>query len=677
MSGVCCAELTDGLLVLSTGRMTRTYDWQSGLLSALALALGDGGGSLALAGGASCALPGQTNAPVAADLTVAEVSGTPSRHGYLAATVTCVFASGLELRRVFRLYDHCPAIACDYYVRRAGRGSWTTAAALQVADMANVEQSERLAEGAGDHVVTERLRLPGVHWRARAVDFADVTDRCNNLVSEREVLPYRGDSMLTGNILLMRPSFGDTAVFVLKEAPCAPVQLGRPPADFVLRIGDLSVLGLGLRATAAAGDEWVRGYSVVVGLSANDELSQLSALRDYQSRLRVFDAARDEMVMMNTWGDRNQDTRMGEAFALREIDAAKRLGITHLQLDDGWQTGVSCNTGRGISGSLDGIWQRADYWEPRAEVFPRGLRPVVEYGREQGVELCLWFNPSKDDSYAHWRDDADTLIRLHSDYGIRIFKIDGVFIGDKRAEVNLRRMFDAVTEATDGAAVFNLDCTAGRRYGYHFFYEYGNIFLENRYTDWGNYYPHWTLRNLWHLSKYVPTRRLQIEFLNTWRNGDKYGDDPLAPGRYSFEYCFAITMMAQPLAWFEGTGLPEEAFALKDVLLRYREHALAMHSGLVLPLGDEPSGLGWTGFQSIADARSGYVLIFREDNPRGQRRLALYGGEGGCRYRLTLVVGAGTDQTVTVDSDGRIDFALPQPRSYALYRYMIERENGE
>ena len=57
-------------------------------------------------------------------------------------------------------------------------------------------------------------------------------------------------------------------------------------------------------------------------------------------------------------------------------------------------------------------------------------------------------------------------------------------------------------DATGGQAVFNLDVTAGRRWGYHYGNEYGNIFLENRYTDWGNYHPHWTLRNLWMLSRY-------------------------------------------------------------------------------------------------------------------------------------------------------------------------------
>ena len=74
-------------------------------------------------------------------------------------------------------------------------------------------------------------------------------------------------------------------------------------------------------------------------------------------------------------------------------------------------------------------------------------------------------------------------------------------------------MFEAVRQATEDAVVFNLDLTAGQRYGYHYFNEYGNIFVENRYTDWSNYYPHWTLRNLWMLSRYVPPQNLQIEFM--------------------------------------------------------------------------------------------------------------------------------------------------------------------
>ncbi|WP_217452104.1 hypothetical protein [Mucilaginibacter humi] len=130
--------------------------------------------------------------------------------------------------------------------------------------------------------------------------------------------------------------------------------------------------------------------------------------------------------------------------------------------------------------------------------------------------------------------------------------------------MNLRKMFDTVMLVTNNQAVFNLDVTAGRRYGYHYFNTYGNIFLENRYTDWSNYYPHWTLRNLWMLSAYVPPQNLQIEFLNNYRKADKYDKaDQFAPSKVSMEYEFALTMMAQPLA-----GWRRPAYLKKHLPLR-------------------------------------------------------------------------------------------------------------
>ena len=126
-------------------------------------------------------------------------------------------------------------------------------------------------------------------------------------------------------------------------------------------------------------------------------------------------------------------------------------------------------------------------------------------------------------------------------------------------------------EQTNYEVIFNLDATAGRRGGYHYMNEYGNIFLENRYTDWGNYYPYRTLRNLWMLSRYVPAEKMQIEFLNKWRNADKYdAADPFAPARYSFDYLFAITLAAQPLAWMEASNLPEEAYITASLLKKYQ-----------------------------------------------------------------------------------------------------------
>ena len=59
-----------------------------------------------------------------------------------------------------------------------------------------------------------------------------------------------------------------------------------------------------------------------------------------------------------------------------------------------------------------------------------------------------------------------------------VFKIDGLQIPTKTAEQNLRRLFDTVLEQTNYEVIFNLDATAGRRGGYHYMNEYGNIFWK-------------------------------------------------------------------------------------------------------------------------------------------------------------------------------------------------------
>ncbi|MDE6449620.1 MAG: alpha-galactosidase, partial [Muribaculaceae bacterium] len=253
---------------------------------------------------------------------------------------------------------------------------------------------------------------------------------------------------------------------------------------------------------------------------------------------------------------------------------------------------------------------------------------------------------------------------------IRMFKIDGLTVSSKTGEENLRRLFDRVLLDTGNEVMFNLDATASRRGGYHFFNEYGNIFLENRYTDWGNYYPYWTLRNLWMLSRYVPAERLQIEFLNKWRNTDKYTGDRFAPAGYDFGYLFAITMAGQPLAWMEASNLPDEAFSIKPLVDAYRDVQHDFHRGTILPVGEEPSGRSWTGFQSIKNDREGYLLLYREDNDRSETMLETW-LPGGVKVRLTPVLGNGRKMTVRTDSDGRIKVCLDKKNSYVMYKYNL------
>ncbi len=672
------AERRGDRLVLSTGRLRREFRWNGGCLRSTALTDLAREMRWPLEGdGPDLTLPGEATEPGDdGTLEIAEQPGTRLEAAHLEATVTCRLGA-LEVRRVFRLYPGCPAIACDLYLRGAAAAERWISRPVPAGALGNLENWREVAYADLCAPIADRLAIPQRHLRIRAVRFYDVTDRRNNLVEEHTVIPYRTETRLTGNLFLVEDTLRDAGVFVLKEAPCSDVQLAWPGCDLTARHGLLQVVGIGLEPSDLAlgdarTDGWVRGYGWVVGAASGNPQGLLAALRAYQATSRPDVDGRESMIVLNTWGDRGQDTRIRESFALAEIASGGRLGVTHFQLDDGWQSGQSSNSAS-AGGSLAGIWERADYWAPHPERFPRGLAPVAAAARQAGLELCLWFNPSTDDSFAHWRDDAAQLVHLYRVSGVRTFKIDGTDIPDKRADRNLRAMLDTVLEETRGEVSFNLDVTARRRFGYHYLTRYGNLFLENRYTDWSNYYPHWTLRNLWMLARYLPAQRLQIEFLNVWRNTDRYpADDPLAPRHVPFEYAFAVTMMAQPLAWFESQSLPEEAFVTSAALRTYRAHQRAIHTGQIWPIGEEPSGASWTGFQST-NGDEGYLAVYRERTARPSARMRLVGAQG-CLICCEALLGQGAAFAERADADGGVEFALPAPFSYALYRYRISSE---
>jgi hypothetical protein len=137
-----------------------------------------------------------------------------------------------------------------------------------------------------------------------------------------------------------------------------------------------------------------------------------------------------------------------------------------------------------------------------------------------------------------------------------------------------------------------------------------------------------------------------------------------------FEYCFAITLMAQPLAWFEGSNLPAEAFEIAAAIRAYRRHQATIHGGTILPIGGEPSGFGWTGFQSIRD-KSGYLAIYREHCQADSAKFSLWGLKPGTKLKLETVCGAGQQTELTVSGNGQARFELPGKFSYALYRYEV------
>jgi hypothetical protein len=128
-------------------------------------------------------------------------------------------------------------------------------------------------------------------------------------------------------------------------------------------------------------------------------------------------------------------------------------------------------------------------------------------------------------------------------------------------------------------------------------------------------------------------------------------------------------MAAQPLAWFEATGLPEEAFAIAPLVRTCRQHQARLHEGLILPIGEEPSGLAWTGFQSMRE-EEGYLIVYREWTDRPSARLRLW-GLAGRRLRARCVAGHGNDFGATVGADGGLALCLPAPFTFGLYAYEV------
>lgn len=659
----CYVRLENDTLRIGNSRIERTALWNNGHISTIEL-VDKLSGKRFVSRGVNPDFSINRGNPSGGKLSVRRIASDGIRPARMVATVKYRLGD-LNVERDYRLYDSVAAIGID--TRLGGILDYSETKDSEAADRSNIEKGADMKVKPVTALL-DRLDLKGNHWRGRAVEFRDITDWNNNLVEERNFISYRKASH-RGNLLIVSDGEGEGGFIFLKEAPCSSVQLAYKGSDFISDFGSFMVTGIGVGPEDISPDKLTRAYSSVVCTFGGGELSALSSLREYQKKCRILDPTRDEIVMMNTWGDRSQDAKVNEAFCLDELEKCACLGISLFQIDDGWQAGKSPNSAV-ANGSFKDIYSNGSYWSPDPRKYPRGLKPIVDRGRELGIETGLWFNPSVQDDFADWQKDAATIVRLWRDYGIRMFKIDGLTVNSKIGEENLRRMFDRVLAESGNEVMFNLDATASRRPGYHFFNEYGNIFLENRYTDWGNYYPYQTLRNLWQLSRYVPAERIQVEFLNNWRNAAKYGADRFAPANYDFEYLFAIAMAGQPLAWMEAGNLPPEAFGIAHVVNKYKEIQHDLHSGTILPIGEEPSGRSLTGFQSIKSPQKGYLLLFRENNSESDAPISTF-LPGGCKVELTPLAGVGKKVKLKVGKRGEIKMPLASPDSYALYEYRI------
>lgn len=512
----------------------------------------------------------------------------------------------------------------------------------------------------------EKIRMPSRHVRVEAIELFENSDYCDTLVKREKDIPYpRHPNRYRGDIFLMTPIAGGPAVLAAKNAPCGASHLLRPEHTMVFAGGEAAVRGTGIDFSALSPSEEAEAYGATVG--AGDPAALLPEFRKLLARKRKGEGRL--VVMANTWGDRNCEKMLSDGFLKEELRASEELGADVLTVDDGWNKGAIADPDRYMEHIWEGYHEAAaDYWSVDRKRFPSGFAPAAEEARKRGVELGLWFCPDPADGFENWEKDAAILEAFYREYGIRYYKLDGITLRNKKGERNLSRLMRRL--CGDGFFL-QLDVTALERFGYLFKAGYGIQFVENRYTDWGNYFPYRTLRNLWMLSEILPANMLQFEVLNPHRHPEKYGDEPFAPARYDIDYLFASVMVSHPLLWFETSRLPaEDLRKLKRIIALWKPHREAIFRAEVIPVGDEPDGRTFTGFLAKTGEKEGYLILLRESGEERETVFRLPLPEG--RIETSLIASNGEGETgKEIGPGGTLSARFSRENQYLFLRYRL------
>ena len=485
------------------------------------------------------------------------------------------------------------------------------------------------------------LAIVGTHWKIRAVSLYAFSDDSDMLTKENEYIYFykRPQKPIEGNIFFLDHILSGESIFIASESP-----------DFVCPTLTVSLGEVRLENG---------GNAVAIGWGKTSEIE--SICRAYYRNAIVHKLPQ---TMSNTWGDRHGTERVCRDFVLREIEAAKEIGVDIVQVDDGWQIGQTASPN--IRNELGRRCFRGDFWEVDRQRFPNGMEEIGKAAREAGRKFGIWFAPDSENNYALLERDIAVLKRAYDEWGVRFFKLDMYWIDSNENRDQFLKLLNTIYSFGDDVSV-QLDVTRDRRINYLCGKEYGSIFVENRYTKSANSYPYRILRSLWGFSKYLPTIRLQFELVNPDLCTTAYAeDDVFAPSHYGMDYLFATVMLSNPLFWMELQFLPEERRReLAPVMKVWQSIREDIATADVSPLGERPDGRSLTGFAVRGQERS-YLLLFRELTDRDTLEWDL---EAPAEIVGTVI----SNTEVSANTDGnRIRVRLADPRGYALIEVKSE-----
>ncbi len=503
-----------------------------------------------------------------------------------------------------------------------------------------------------------------LHLKAIRFVLKDKSDQCDNTFRREEYRVYQAETLrLKGNLFAVENPENGTGILYLKHAPLPE---SRPvKTDFDMEFSSDGSRAPHLRRPVRLNRD---GYPWTLLAYSGGQAGITDALHNFQQKLKPYRSGIDGMILSNTWGDRNRDMALSESFLLNELDLAAEIGIDVCQIDDGWQNGVTANSGvaaQNNGGSWNGGYHNA-FWQVHPTRFPNGLSPLADRCRANGVGLGLWFSPDSVREFENWRKDSETLLAFNREYGVRHFKIDGITVTSRSGTERLQEFFSRTSGLSKDGLAFDLDVTAGQRPGYFGLDYPGALFLENRYSDFHSYFPYATFRNLWNLTHVIPPVNLRMEILNPDRNTALYEEDILAPVHYSMDWIFASVMVSSPLIWCELHGLSntrkEELKRIIPVWKTYREE---LHTSVIHPAGEQPDGFRWSGY--FASGRGAqHLIVLRDCAEDSEHTFTLPEPFSGTAEKLC---GNGGIQKI----NGReITIRLPEKRSFVWFRNPVK-----
>lgn len=215
-SGNCYGSLKNDTLYIGNQCVERTFLWNGGNLKTLRLENKlSGWCENTYSNQPDLIITRNTDAASNGKLSTEWVKETVINPAFLKVTVS--FSLGeLDVQRVYRVYDNCPVIGCDTYLRGTVNSVFGEKQG-NVADNKNIESTKDM-KSSQVTAILDRFAFKGQHWHTKTVEFTDVTDWNNNLVWTRDFIPYRKLSY-RGNILFAENGESKSGFFVLKEAP--------------------------------------------------------------------------------------------------------------------------------------------------------------------------------------------------------------------------------------------------------------------------------------------------------------------------------------------------------------------------------------------------------------------------------------------------------------------------